>query len=70
MGNIAQKLQGTVYVNQPALPTSLSDTSAYAQRLLTPVGADFTQAADYEWSDYNAGYLKYEKRLNQGVTVS
>jgi hypothetical protein len=71
MGNEAQKLQGTVYVNQPTLPTSLSDTRSYAQRdpypLLSPT---FVQVADYEWSQYNAGYAKYEKRLSDGISIS
>lgn len=71
MGNTAQKQQGTVYVNQPVLPSSLSDTSSYAQRAPYPSWSPtFTQVADYEWSDYNAGYLKYEKRLSGGLQLS
>jgi hypothetical protein len=30
----------------------------------------FTQVGNFEWTDYNAGYVKYEKRISNGVAVS
>ena len=71
MGNIGQKQQGTVYVNQPVLPTSLSDTRSFAQRQPYPnLSPGFTLVGNYQWTDYNSAYVKFEKRLSSGVTVS
>lgn len=71
MGNFGQKLQGTVYTNQPTLPTSLSDTSSYAQRAPYPSWVPtFSQVANYEWSRYNSAYVKYEKRISRGLAFS
>lgn len=71
MGNTAQKQQGTVYVNQPVLPSGPTDTSPYAARAPYPLWSPtFTQAANYEWGDFNAAYVKYEKRLSKGITLS
>ena len=71
MGNTGQKQQGTVFVNQPRLPSGPTDTSAYAQRDPYPLWSPtFTQAANYEWTDFNAGYVKFEKRFSRGVSLS
>ena len=71
MGNIGQKQQGSVYVNQPVLPTSLSDTRSFAQRDPYPnLSPSFTEITNYQWTDYNAAYVKFEKRVSSGVSLS
>jgi outer membrane receptor protein involved in Fe transport len=71
LGNTGHKQVGTVWVNQPRLPqdpanpTSFSARSPYSN--LSPV---FSQNTNYQWSNYNAGYVKFEQRYSAGLSFS
>ncbi|MBI3679448.1 MAG: carboxypeptidase regulatory-like domain-containing protein [Acidobacteria bacterium] len=71
IGNTGHKQVGTVLVNQPRLPASATDTSSFASRspypLLTP---GFSQNTNYQWSNYNAGFVKLEKRAARGLSLT
>ena len=64
LGNTGQKQVGTVWVNQPRLPENPAAPTPFAARApypnLSPV---FSQNTNYQWSNYNAGYVKLEQRL-------
>ncbi len=64
IGNTAQKQYGDIMVNQPRLPTDPNNPEPWQSRIpypMTPVPG-FTQNANYQWSNYNAGYLRVEQR--------
>ena len=71
IGNTGHKQVGSVLVNQPRLPSSLTDTSSFALRAPYPgLVPTFTQNANYQWSNYNAGFVKLEKRATRGLTYT
>ena len=71
LGNTGQKQVGTVFLNQPRLPENPSAPTPFAARVpypnLSPV---FSQNTNYQWSNYNAAYVKLEQRLAAGLSFS
>ena len=71
LGNTGHKQVGTVWVNQPRLPgnpeapTPFSARSPYPN--LSPV---FSENTNYQWSNYNAGYVKFEQRARGGLSYT
>ena len=69
IGNTGQKQIGTVFVNQPLLPANpLSPTPFAARDPYPKLNPGFTMVTNYQWSNYNAGYIKVEKRLSAGIS--
>ncbi len=71
LGNTGHKQVGTVWVNQPRLPENPANPTPFAARSpypsLSPV---FSQNTNYQWSNYNAGYVKVDQRVTNGVSFS
>lgn len=71
LGNTGHKQVGTVWLNQPRLPENPAAPTPFAARApypnLSPV---FSQNTNYQWSNYNAGYVKIEQRLSAGLSFS
>lgn len=71
LGNTGHKQVGTVWVNQPRLPADPANPTPFAARSpypsLSPV---FSQNTNYQWSNYNAGYVKVDQRVTNGVSFS
>jgi hypothetical protein len=64
MGNTGQKQYGSVLMNQPRLPVNKVTPESYLTRMPYPTLAPgFSQNTNYQWSNYNAGYVKFEQRL-------
>ena len=71
IGNTAQKQEGIVFVNQPLLPADPARPTPFTARQPYPnLVPGFTQTANYQWSDYNAGYFKLVQRLSHGLTYT
>jgi hypothetical protein len=69
IGNTAQKQIGTLYVNQPVLPPDPLNPSAFSARQLYPkLIPGFGLTSNYNWSNYNAGYIKLEQRVKAGIS--
>src|SRR6266542_4037537 len=69
IGNTAQKQIGTVLVNQPRLPSNpLNPEPVTARQPYPGLSSTFSQAANYQWSNYNAWYAKMEQRLSGGLS--
>lgn len=64
MGNTGQKQYGSVLVNQPRLPSNPTNPEPYQTRMPYPnLIPGFSQNTNYQWSNYNAGYVRLEQRL-------
>jgi hypothetical protein len=71
MGNTGQKQVGTVWVNQPVLPADPNAPTSFASRAPYPsLNPGFSMNTNYQWSNYNAGYLKFEQRATHGLSYS
>ena len=73
IGNQAQKQAGGLLVNQPRLDTDPLRPTPITSRMPYPALAPgFSLNTNYQFSNYNAGYFKFEKRLsgNLGYTAS
>jgi hypothetical protein len=71
MGNTGHKQVGTVWVNQPVLPADPSAPTPFAARAPYPnLVPSFSQNTNYQWSNYNAGYVKFEKRAGYGLSYT
>jgi hypothetical protein len=71
IGNTAQKQEGFVFVNQPRLPADPAQPTPFAARMPYPsLVPGFTQTTNYQWSNYNAGYLKLVQRAARGLTYT
>jgi len=69
MGNTGHKQIGNVWINQPTPPTNpLNPTPFTARQPYPAVSPSFQQVTNYQWSNYNAGYVKLEQRLNHGLS--
>jgi len=69
IGNTAQKQIGTVWVNQPLPPVNPLNPPPFTAREPYPgLPPTFQQVGNFQWSDYNAGYVKLEQRLRGGVS--
>lgn len=71
LGNTGQKQVGTIWLNQPRLPEDPTNPTPFATRspypTLSPV---FSQNTNYQWTNYNAGYVKLEQRFSSGLSFS
>jgi hypothetical protein len=71
LGNTGHKQVGTVWVNQPRLPENPAAPTPFAARSpypnLSPV---FSENTNYQWSNYNAGYVKFEQRARGGLSYT
>jgi hypothetical protein len=64
MGNTGQKQYGSILVNQPRLPQDKINPESYLTRMPYPsLPPGFSQNTNYQWSNYNAAFLKVEQRL-------
>ncbi|MDQ2899263.1 MAG: TonB-dependent receptor, partial [Acidobacteriota bacterium] len=71
IGNTAQKQIAPVWVNQPRLPLDPLNPTPFAAREPYPnLSPTFQQITNYEWSNYNAGYIKVEKRFSAGLSMT
>lgn len=71
MGNTGHKQVGSVYVNQPRLPSNPAAPEPFAARVPFPLALPtFTETANYQWSNYNAWFIKAEQRLWHGLSVT
>ncbi|HYM05156.1 MAG TPA: TonB-dependent receptor [Terriglobales bacterium] len=71
IGNTAQKQENPVFVNQPQLPADPAHPTPFAARMPYPsLVPGFTQTANYQWSNYNAGYVKVVQRAARGLTYT
>jgi hypothetical protein len=69
MGNTAHKQYGNVMMNQPRLTPDPNNPIDYRQRMPFPkFNPGFTMNTNYQWSNYNAGFLKFEQRVWRGVS--
>lgn len=71
IGNTGHKQVGTVWVNQPTLPQNPDAPTPFAARSPYPnLVPSFSQNTNYQWSNYNAGYVKFEKRVGRGLSYT
>jgi hypothetical protein len=71
IGNTGQKQPGTVFVNQPRLPANPNNPEPFTARVPYPRAVPtFIQTANYQWSNYNAGFLKVEQRFSRGLNYT
>ena len=64
MGNTGQKQYGSVLLNQPRLPSDPNNPTPYQTREPYPnLPPGFSQNTNYQWTNYNAGYVKLEQRV-------
>jgi hypothetical protein len=71
MGNTGQKQYGSVLLNQPRLPQNKDNPESYLTRMPYPaLPPGFSQNTNYQWSNYNAGYVKLEQRLWHDVSYT
>jgi hypothetical protein len=71
MGNTGHKQYGDIWVNQPRLPENPAAPTPFSARSPYPtLNPNFTQNANYQWSNYSAGYLKVEKRATSGLSYT
>ncbi|MDX1978766.1 MAG: TonB-dependent receptor [Bryobacteraceae bacterium] len=68
MGNTGHKQVGSIWVNQPRLPAFAGEPRA--SRLPFPNAVPtFAQTANFEWSNYNSGFVRMEQRVWRGLSV-
>ena len=67
MGNTGHKQVGTIWVNQPRLPGRSDSIPSRLRpaRLIPTLIPSFAQNTNYQWSNYNAGFIKVEKQSSQ-----
>src|SRR5262249_59740610 len=54
----------SVLLNQPRLPVNKANPESYLTRIPYPtLSPGFSQNTNYQWSNYNAAYVKLEQRL-------
>ena len=70
MGNTGHKQVGSVLVNQPRLPSNGANPEAFAVRQPFPRALpSFSQTANYQWSNYNAAFVRIEQRVSRGFSL-
>lgn len=70
MGNTGQKQVGSILVNQPRLPSNGSNPEAFSVRQPFPRALPgFSQTANYQWSNYNAAFVRLEQRVWKGLSA-
>jgi len=71
MGNTAHKQEGTVFVNQPRLPSDPAAPEPFSARMPYPnLVPGFSQTSNYQWSNYNAMFVKLEQRVSNGLSYT
>ncbi len=71
MGNTGHKQVGAVYANQPRLPANPAAPEPFAARVPYPLALPtFTETTNYQWSNYNAWFIKIEQRLWHGLSLT
>jgi Carboxypeptidase regulatory-like domain len=71
MGNTGHKQVGTIWVNQPRLPTDPLNPEPFSARSPYPsLNPGFAQNTNYQWSNYNAGFITVEKRAASGLALT
>ncbi|MBL8240848.1 MAG: TonB-dependent receptor [Bryobacterales bacterium] len=71
MGNTGHKQVGAVYVNQPRLPTNPLAPEPFAARVPFPLALPtFSETTNYQWSNYNAWFIKAEQRMWHGLSLT
>jgi hypothetical protein len=71
MGNTGHKQVGSVLVNQPRLPANPANPEPFAQRSPYPRALpSFSQTTNYQWSNYNAGFVRLEQRVWNGLSIT
>ncbi len=70
MGNTGHKQVGSILVNQPRLPSNGANPEAFSLRQPFPKAlAGFSQTANYQWSNYNATFVRVEQRVWHGLSL-
>ena len=70
MGNTGHKQVGSILVNQPVLPRDGANPEAFSVRSPFPRALPgFSQTANYQWSNYNAAFVRMEQRLWKGLSL-
>lgn len=70
MGNTGHKQVGSVLVNQPRLPSNGANPEAFSVRQPFPRALpSFSQTANYQWSNYNAAFVRVEQRVSKGFSL-
>jgi hypothetical protein len=70
MGNTGHKQVGSVLVNQPRLPANPANPEAFSLRSPFPRALpSFSQTANYQWSSYNATFIRAEQRVWKGLSM-
>lgn len=70
MGNTGHKQVGSILVNQPRLPSNPTSPEAFSLRSPFPLALpSFSQTANYQWSNYNAAFVRLEQRVWKGLSV-
>lgn len=70
-GNTGQKQPGPIFVNQPRLPSNPANPEPFAARQPYPLAVPtFSQTANYQWSNYNAAFFKFEQRFWRGLNYT
>lgn len=71
MGNTGHKQIGTRLMNQPRLPSDPNNPEPFAARMPYPsLVPGFSQVVNYQWSNYNAGFVKLEQRVSNGLSYT
>ncbi len=71
MGNTGHKQMGSVLVNQPRLPENPLAPTPFSTRSPYPnLNPGFSQNTNYQWSNYNAGFVKVEQRVSNGLSYT
>ena len=71
IGNTGHKQVGPILVNQPRLPSDPNNPEPFAARMPYPnLIPGFSETANYQWSNYNAAFLKFEQRLKSGLSYT
>jgi len=70
MGNTGHKQVGSILVNQPRLPSNPTNPEPFSVRSPFPRALpSFSQTANYQWSNYNATFLRVEQRVWHGLSL-
>ncbi|MEX2260774.1 MAG: TonB-dependent receptor [Bryobacteraceae bacterium] len=71
IGNTGHKQVGGILVNQPRLPTNPLQPESFAARSPYPqLNPGFSQTGNYQWSNYNASFLRFEQRVASGLSYT
>jgi len=70
MGNTGHKQVGSILVNQPRLPSNGLNPEPFSVRSPFPRALPgFSETANYQWSNYNAAFVRMEQRVWHGLSV-